>query len=274
MTVVAGWVRTTKRGAQELVMVSDSRLTGGGAHIDSAPKLFLLPRTDCAIGFSGNTLVAYPLLTQISQSINFHDPLRDRAIDYLILRSHVIGLINELFHEYDKYAADIKLPDTEFLLGGYSWFKKRFSVDRIYFHKSKKKFEHVPCSLKSPKSSAAFIGDWGDEAKKRFRREIKNTRPKNLDMEPFKVVRDLLRDATDKDSIGGAPQIVSVSQHMNAKYTAVYWPNKTSNKVYLGGRQMRKFENFDTWILDPVDLTKHHLFYGKGRDRDADAETN
>lgn len=48
-----------------------------------------------------------------------------------------------------------------------------------------------------------------------------------LGMEPFEVVRDMLRDNKKSDSIGGPPQIVKVYQYMRSAPLAVYWPNKS-----------------------------------------------
>jgi hypothetical protein len=81
-------------------------------------------------------------------------------------------------------------------------------------------------------------------------------------MEPFEVVRDLIRTAAPEATIAGAPQLVSVSQHMNARHTAIYWPTKTTGNVFLGGRQIFDFEQIENWILDPDRLEKRHLFLG------------
>lgn len=262
MTIVAGWIRTTAKGAQELIMASDSRLNGGG-NLDSVPKLFLLPRSDCVLGFAGSTLLAYPLLTQISQSITFHAPLRDRVIDYVPLRTHIVKLINDLFSQYRTYDSDLQCPNTEFLLGGYSWFKKSFQLDKIRYIEKKKRFEHSNYTKAPDKVSYAFIGDWSQTFGRRLAKRIYAQSISGLQLEPFELIRDQLRNSGENDTIGGAPQIVSVSQHMNSNHTAVYWPTKASGTVFLGGRQMLPFENFDNWILDPDTLEKSHRHFGK-----------
>ena len=244
-------------------MASDSRLNGGG-NLDSVPKLFLLPRSDCVIGFAGTTLLAYPLLTQISQSINFHLPLRDRVIDYVPLRTHIVKLINELFSQYKTYHPDLKSPDNEFLLGGYSWFNKSFQIDKIRYVESKRRFEHTNFTKSPDKMSYAFIGDWSKSFGRMLASRVHKEGIQGLHLEPFELIRDQLRISGEHDTIGGAPQLISVSQHMNSHQTAVYWPDKASGAVFLGGRKMLPFENFDNWILDPDTLEKSHRHYGKG----------
>lgn len=263
MTIVVGWTRKTRKGAEELLMVSDSRLNGGG-NLDTVPKLFLLPRTDCVIGMSGNTLISYPLLTQLSQSINFHHPLRDRVIDYIPLRTHLLKVMNELFKAYDTYDDDLKKPDSSFLLGGYSWFRKEFCLDRIFFNRGLKKFDHLSARSRGNGFKLQAIGDWAGKVESSLNQKIRSEKITALHMEPFETVRDLLRASRKSYTIGGAPQLVSVSQHMNSNYTGVYWPTRGSGNVYLGGRQVLPFESVENWVLDPDSLTKHHAYYPGG----------
>ena len=74
MTLVLAWTR--KRGAsEELVLASDSRLTGG-FRFDEAPKLFPFPRGDCAMAFTGGSYFAYPLILQIMRWAQDYDRAR------------------------------------------------------------------------------------------------------------------------------------------------------------------------------------------------------
>ena len=74
MTLVASWVRVTP-GGEELVIASDSRLTGGLA-LDHAPKIFRLERQDAVIAYCGPTVVAYPILLQLKSSLDGHEETR------------------------------------------------------------------------------------------------------------------------------------------------------------------------------------------------------
>lgn len=76
MTLVATWIRQTKSN-EELVIASDSRVTGGIV-INCAPKLFRLERNDAVLAYCGPTMVAYPILLQIKASLDAHEETRER----------------------------------------------------------------------------------------------------------------------------------------------------------------------------------------------------
>jgi hypothetical protein len=87
MTLGMAWVR--RLGAtRELVAAFDSRLSGGRSW-DGCPKLLLLPRSDCVLGFAGDSLDAYPLMLQIVNAINMHPRTLDRTIDIVHLKGHM-----------------------------------------------------------------------------------------------------------------------------------------------------------------------------------------
>jgi hypothetical protein len=68
MTIAIAWVRTIT-DCEELVFVTDSRLSGDGRNFDGCPKAMILPRGDCAIAFAGYTGHAYPLMQQLALAI-------------------------------------------------------------------------------------------------------------------------------------------------------------------------------------------------------------
>ena len=276
MTIAVAWVRRTKRGAEEVVLCSDSRLNGGG-NLDSSPKVFQLPRADSGMAVAGTTLIGYPFFMQVSHAISSHYPMKAGVIDYLPFRSYVLRLMNELHQGFDTYVRDFKEPDTEFLLAGYSWFKKSFHIDRISYNKGEKRFTVRQCTVGIGNfGKILFIGDYapvalrrlytllrerfGDDAVKRESEE-----PFKFDMEPFEVVVQLLREADDKSTIGGPPQLLAIPQHMHSKHLAVYWPRKEAGQVFVNGRPVFGFENLDNWILDPDTLLKEHMFLGAPR---------
>lgn len=252
--------------------MSDSRLNGGGI-LDTVPKLFLLPRSDVVVGFSGTTFIAYPLLTQLIQAVTFHYPLRDRVIDYVPFRTYLVRLINELFRGYNTYIEDFQKPDTAFLLGGYSWFNKQFYIDKIFFNAGVGRWEYRATNISSSAfGKVAFVGDWAVRGRRQLNQLLRERfgkdalsenggRRRYFNMEPFEVVRDLVRSADAAATIGGALQLASVSQHMNTRHTAVYWPSRSSGGIFLGGRQIFDFERIENWIIDPDSLEKFHLFH-------------
>lgn len=105
----------------------------------------------------------------------------------------------------------------------------------------------------------AFAGDQSPEARKRLFTKLTSTfdpekKGLGLDLEPFEVVRDMLRDPRHSDTIGGAPQLVKVCQYMQTSPFAVYWPDRKTGKVHLQGRPCLEYERIDRWVLDPDSL--------------------
>lgn len=74
MTVAVSWIRKV-HNCEELVFISDSRLCGGHRW-DECPKIMTMPREDCALCFAGNTDYAYPMMMQVSYSMNELNKIR------------------------------------------------------------------------------------------------------------------------------------------------------------------------------------------------------
>lgn len=296
MTISIAWVRTVGT-CEELVFASDSRLSGTGYFTDYCPKLSILPRSDCAIGFAGYTHTSYPLMSQLSLAINAHKPLLNRSMEIRQLLSHALKIFDSMA---SSITVDIPWPTKEqkeaatdpgvtFIFGGYSWVRKCFEIWDISFDYKENKFVAKPATyvVAHPKArkvffqhdgiafknsnavfgKIAFGGDQGPEAEKRFIQLMNNRLDWDnedslytvkLDMEPFEVLRDMLKDPNKPHSIGGAPQVIKVYQHMNAAPIAVYWPNKSSGQAWLLGRPILGYENIDYWMLDPDVLRTTH----------------
>jgi hypothetical protein len=127
MTLGMAWVRQVGR-TKEFIVAIDSRLSGGQAW-DGCPKLLLLPRSDCVLGFAGNSLDAYPLMLQIVNSINMHPRTRDRTIDIVHLKGHMSRVwkhMRSFIHSLPRGQKEADPPDVNFLFGGYSWREKDF----------------------------------------------------------------------------------------------------------------------------------------------------
>jgi hypothetical protein len=77
-------------------------------------------------------------------------------------------------------------------------------------------------------------------------------------MEPFEVIRDMLREAEPHATIGGAPQLAKINQYLYATSIAVYWPDKESGVPSLQGRPILEFEKVDRWTLDPDTFRLSH----------------
>jgi len=95
MTVAAAWIRTI-RDCEELVFVSDSRLSGDGRILDVCPKIMTLPRTDCAVCFGGETEHAFPMLLQLALAIDAYAPARRGSLDLSALKKHALKIFDSM----------------------------------------------------------------------------------------------------------------------------------------------------------------------------------
>lgn len=266
MTLSIAWVRKVKN-CEELVVATDSRLRGGYAW-DSCPKIIALPRSDSVICFAGSTQDAYPLMLQMRLAIEMHPPSRDRAMDIIDMKGHTLRVFNYMrnfIHDLPRGEDEPQEPEVVFLLGGYSWRKKAFLIWWLYYDRGIRKFTFRPAKLwrgVSGQKKIAFIGDGVSEAKARLKRllaERNRLIEGGFDMEPFEVLRDIIRENVSP-LIGGPPQLVKVYQHMNCVPHGVYWPDKNSGTITVLGRPLLDYETTILPVLDPDTMKVSKLF--------------
>src|SRR5580658_2883360 len=98
MTVALAWVGKRKDGLEHLYIASDSRLTGH--RMDVCPKILVLPRSDCALCFAGDTHTTYPLMLQLANAIAAHEPARDRSLDISRVKDHLLRLFKDMVSRF------------------------------------------------------------------------------------------------------------------------------------------------------------------------------
>jgi hypothetical protein len=258
MTLNIAWVRTTSKNSEELVFASDSRVSGG-RRIDCVPKILSLPRNDCAICFAGGTDFAYPLMLQLALAIESHFKSRTRGMDIHLLRKHTLNVFNSMVDSIHNYTDGMQIPDAAFIVGGYSWLYKAFDLWAIRYNLKTRAFEDHDARSVEKYGKLVVAGDRSKDALDRLmkllhvRNHSSRTKPANrkFDMEPFEVLRDVLRESKPADSVGGPPQVMKVYQHLNCRPVAVYWPSKKSGQVTLLGRTLLDYEQTDYFVLDP-----------------------
>lgn len=294
MTIAVSWLRTVG-DCEELVFVSDSRLSGDGRTFDASPKILLLPRGDCAIAFAGYTGHAFPMMLQLDLAIDSYGPSRRRSLDISSLKTHALKVFDGMADLIQSSAGssvqqDVD-PEASFLFGGYSWVKKEFELWSLTYVPSLHHFKASPAEwirytapakrflfskTNSPKGPGPFckVVVAGDQASK-FRTLVldklatkhpNGTTFTGLDWEPFEVVRDMLRDPNHSETIGGAPQVVKVYQYMQTVPLGVYWPDKKTGNVYLQGRPCLGYERTEMWIIDPDSLKSENPSYSSKKD--------
>lgn len=294
MTVSVAWTRTLA-DREELFFVADSRLSGGARTFDYCPKILTLPRSDCAISFAGATDDAYPMMLQLALAIDAHAPLKRRSLDIRALKTHALKIFDSMAGSiHSEVGGD---ESAHFIFGGYSWSKKCFELWTIQFDASTRTFRANPAKsllysrdrgrayvgygTSEPPTTLrmgkiAFAGDQGPTARERVIELVAQRRGEGgalnaLDMEPFEVVRDMLRSPERHHTIGGAPQVVKVHQYMHTEDVGVYWPQKKSGHAFLRGRPRLAYENLDQRVIDPDTLEFENPHFAKEYDADAES---
>lgn len=276
MTISIAWVRREGTTA-ELIMASDSRLSGGG-HIDHCQKVYSLPREDCGIAFCGSTLITYPFISQLINSIVEYKKVFDRAVDFVHFRGRVVALLNRFIsHHEDIDRSELvdDLRDTSFLFCGWSWRLNDFQIAQIYFDHKIHRFVSRESGywkiLGLARDDAVeinMIGDYRSEFNQRLCQQLgpkiaaykagENTNLV-LNYEPLQVLSEMLRDPafTDRRSglrglIGGAPQVMKIYPFMRTLNYAVEWQVGDRKVMAMKGRQLGGFERVTAQIIDPL----------------------
>lgn len=262
MTLGMAWVRNLG-SIRELVVASDSRLSGG-QFWDANPKIMLLPRTDCVLSFAGSTFDAYPLMLQAFNAIETFTKLKSRATDLADLKGHLLRVFNRSREFISNLPPGQNIPDpadATFMLAGYSWRAKQFLIWKLHFDLCIKKYTFRPThAWQGQEGEAKLIAFVGDEepvreAKKQL---VEKLRDKDrltcggLNMEPFEVLRDVIRSQAFP-SVGGAPQLVKVYEHMNTHPFGIYWPDRPTGTLSLLGRPLMDYEKPPSGSIDPDD---------------------
>lgn len=254
MTLAMAWVGKRRDGRTHLYVASDSR-TRGGMVFDFCPKILTLPRSDCAICFAGNIAATYPLMLQLANAISAHLPAKERALDIRTLKPHLLRVFTDILNNIKDSVSPLEASDVQFIFCGYSWISKSFEIWTIYYSEIEKRFAARPANnMHHMMGKVAFIGDVAKEARREFIKRLclyKNNEPPHFELEPFKVLRDMLRAAGEDASIGGAPQLVRIAEHMNTKVIGVKWGEGDQRFTTIMGRRVFDYENTDNLTLDP-----------------------
>ncbi|WP_339434447.1 hypothetical protein [Pseudomonas orientalis] len=267
MTIAAVWVRTLDNGAEELIFCSDSRLSNG-KRFDHCQKTFCFSRTDAAICFAGRTDWAYPMIIAAIKAANLHIPSQTRALGLTKFKSHLVDILNQMQREVHSYAKGENIPEVTFIIGGYDWFDKTFRIWRIQFDSSTNEFiahERKDSNRFGGLGKIEIAGDpeWISEvrvrlkalAQERYGQDMRQPESARFNMEPFGIIRDLLRESNVGDSIGGAPQAVKVYQYVNSTDVGVFWPTAASGRLFISGRPLLEYERATiNSVVDPDTL--------------------
>jgi hypothetical protein len=202
-------------------------------------------------------------MVQAQNAISMFPKALNRGMDVPELKGHLLRVFNHsrtfIHHPPTGHDAPDP-PGAAFILAGYSWRKKAFLVWLLHYDKSISKFTFRPIHAWPGQEKAAlklicYIGD--DEAVAAAkaslvqRLKVAGKLPNgNLDMEPFEILRDIIR-SEKFPSVGGSPQVVKIYEHMNAVPFGVYWPDRSSGQVSVLGRPLMDYEKVGYSVIDP-----------------------
>jgi hypothetical protein len=268
MTITLAWERKLGRYS-EIVLCSDSRLTGGG-NIDVCQKIFPLPRGDAAVGFCGSTLIAYPIINQFISYVSHYKKNLDRALDGTQLSRRLAELANKFLESYiDPVDLRTELLETSFIIAVFSWKLQRPIINKIVYDGGPKRYVAASSSFPKTRSDSlhkkagqfAFIGDIGNHYFDTLGTLIDYDTSTQFDMEPFLALAEMLRNpafvdrkAVLKGPIGGTPQLFKIYPYLKTLEIAVRWPNAASGKLFLNGREIFNFEKIMVPEIDAETL--------------------
>ena len=209
-------------------------------------------------------------MLQIFHSISGYEASQTRRLDVTQAARHAISVVNEMRDQ----VSDLPVggspnddPKTLFLLAGYSWRLQKFVAWRLRYAKDVKRFTLAP--IEGIRGMARgritkFIGDRRTVATSRLAEKLlvkSCLLDGDLDMEPLEVLMEFIADPMYR-SIGGAPQVVKVYQHMNTQAFAVKWPDP-GGAPHFFGRPLLPYERLDVPTIDP--WNGFQVDYGQAR---------
>lgn len=271
MTLCTAWIRQSNN-TEELVFATDSTLSGGEKW-DNGIKLFELPRKDCLLCFTGDTIRAYPLILNLVSSITFDNYLSKPEVSI----SEILNYISDLFTSLVKtVVSEINNEDihqlrgsAKFLFGGWCWQTNKFRIWHLFYSKEVEGFLYKELTNVNDKTRFyAFIGearhiDIEKDAQSRFNKLLfeQDKIDTKLDMEPLFVLRDIALDKTIRE-VGGSLQIAKVYKSGRSEFFGILWPS-SQGKPYFQGREYNdynkpriKYLNPDTCELMDLEVPK------------------
>ena len=250
MTLCVGWIRKFKK-LEEICLAADSCFSGGQRFM-AAPKVFPLPRKDCAIACAGDTNYSMPIVDHIIHSMEINKPVIDRAYDFLDVVHLVEDVINRsLYEEKEVQESDEEGPGFTMILAGYSFQENESRLFTISYNKHLKKMK----ANKAPTimgTQVAVIGDYEliPQVKRKIHVAFEKDGIKRGDAFGYQPL-DVLQEYIDNPAIttvGGHLQMIKVYPFAQVLPVGFHYPDESS--IYYYGRPLLKYETFPYPIYD------------------------
>lgn len=282
MTLTLAWIRKVG-DVEEALIASDSRLRYGNAW-DACPKVFPLARADVAMGFCGSTAEAYPYILQLNDAISLHRASMNRSLDLTQAKGHFLRFLNGMRHHIHDLPPGQSLPDppdVRFVFAGYCWRRSAFLIWQFRFDPTRRTFielenrklaamngekviavggnpNFTERELKEKRERGESVDHILDVQREAFDRIVRKVRANEredsngFDMEPFEVLRDMVREGVSP-FVGGPLQLVKVYQYASVQRFAVLCPWR-DGEVSLAGRPLMEYERYDVPVINAETL--------------------
>ena len=258
MSLCVAWIREAGN-SQELVFVTDSIFTAE-EEWKHGIKLFEIPHTNCLLSFVGSTHRAYTLLLNLSSSI-----VSDRVVNSTTTIEEILEHITELFTilvmsiKTDLQDIHELRSDAKFLFGGWDWQKGAFRLWKIFYFQTFEAMTYEELTADAgTRSFVEFIGDTNSiadvEAKskedfEKYLVECQGSLDCALDMEPAKILRDVVRNPSIW-GIGGSLQIAKIYKSNKIDFFGIYWPS-VKGEPHFQGREYTALSKPNVKYYDP-----------------------
>lgn len=203
-------------------------------------------------------------MLQFRNWIDLEARAQSRSYDINDLKKRMRALFNDMrlfISDLPRGQKTPDPPDCELVFGGWSWKSRAFLIWRFYFSESRGfDFEPINTGIKVGKGhEIKFAGTRAavEEARDRI---IELLRQRNkfgtnyFDMEPFEVLRDLIREKKYHD-VGGAPQFAKIYETGETQIFGVLWSMPDFRTRSILGRPLALREVTSIRMIDPDDIS-------------------
>jgi hypothetical protein len=160
----------------------------------------------------------------------------------------MLRLCSDLIGRFRGTPTPFETREVQILFAGYSWRTKDFRIWTLEYHAASHAFLAREASAFHPRvRKAAFIGDWAKRVRSAVVKDLDAGGKRLAYLEPLRTLAAILKDAPAADTIGGPPQVVRLTVHMNTRPLCVRWEGQDT----LFGRPLFAYENVDYWTVDP-----------------------
>jgi hypothetical protein len=201
MTLCEAWIREAKDGKQ-LVMATDSLVTGGFRYMNGTKLLTFNNRQGCALCWEGDTSFTYSFTENARVDVEFSDRLCKPETPLGAVNRRIIKVFNHL------WKANLDDPNSmyhdaqfSFLFGGYCTVYKEIQLWHIYLDEDRKQFRG---HRRTPSAKKPYLIGSGMNVA----RELLKNEPS---ISPYGVLLRLIEDNEITD-VGGMPQLVTINE--------------------------------------------------------------